>query len=119
MVVDPEVQSDGRIVGIGNRNLGAGIEPVAFRLERDGSLDTGFGQDGVLELGEFTEVRSVAVDPGGTIVIAGTWAPGETPGGDLKVLRLLATGTPDNSFGVAGALLSSAASSSSPARLAS
>ncbi len=102
MVIDAEVQSDGRIVGIGNRNLGTGIKPVAFRLERDGSLDTGFAQGGVLELAEFTNVRSVAVDPGGTVAIAGTWAPGETPGGDLKILRLLATGEPDDSFGVAG-----------------
>ena len=104
MVVDTELQSDGRIVGVGNHNFGGtGIEPVAFRLDSDGSLDTGFGAGGIVELTRLTAVASVAVDPGGTIVIAGTWAPGQTPGGDLKVMRLLPTGEPDESFGAEGA----------------
>ena len=101
MVVEAEAQSDGKIVGVGKRSSDTGIKPVVFRLERDGSLDTGFGLDGVVELTAFTEVRSVAVDPGGTIVIAGMRF-GEMPTRHLKVLRLLSTGEPDVSFGTAG-----------------
>src|SRR5262245_41653747 len=101
MVVDAEVQSDDKIVGVGNRSSSRGIKQVAFRLERDGSLDTGFGLDGVVELTQFTDVRSVAVDPGGTVVIAGTFG-GENPRADLVVLRLLPTGEPDDSFATAG-----------------
>ena len=107
MVVDAAVQPDGKIVGVGNRNIGSGIEQVAFRLERDGSLDTEFGLDGVVELTVVNNVRSVAVDPGGTIVIGGTLS-GENPRGDLKVLRLLPTGESDESFGTAGVFTASA-----------
>ena len=101
MVVDAEVQLDGKIVGVGKRNAGGGIKQVAFRLERDGSLDTAFGPDGVVELPSLTNVRSVAVDPGGTVAIAGTFG-GENPRASLVVLRLLPTGEPDESFGTAG-----------------
>lgn len=120
MVVDAEVQADGKIVGVGNRSSDSGIKQVAFRLERDGSLDTEFGSDGIVELTVVNNVRSVAVDPGGTIVIGGTLS-GENPRGDLEVLRLLSTGEPDESFGTAGVFSVSAdiEQTLSPARILS
>ena len=99
-VVDAELQSDGKIVGVGGRSSDRGIQSVVFRLERDGALDDTFGQDGVVGLA-VTEVRSVAVDPGGAIVIAGV-SYGDFPRHSLVVLRLLPTGQPDVSFGTAG-----------------
>jgi uncharacterized delta-60 repeat protein len=102
MVVDLVVQPDGTIVGIGNRTAERDVLPVVFRLQRDGSLDAGFGQDGVVELSSTTDVRSVAVDPDGAIVIAASSSPGETPRASLVVLRLLPTGDRDDSFGDAG-----------------
>ena len=70
MVVDLVVQPDGTIVGVGRRSAERDAVSVAFRLQRDGALDAGFGQDGVVELTGMTDVRSVAVDPGGAVVIA-------------------------------------------------
>lgn len=101
MVVDLEVQPDGTMVGVGRRTSERDAMPVAFRLERDGSLDADFGLDGVVELTNTRDVHSVAVDPGGTIVIAATLF-GETPRAILMVLRLLPTGELDDSFGTAG-----------------
>jgi uncharacterized delta-60 repeat protein len=108
MVADLVVQPDGTIVGVGKRTAEGDALPVAFRLQRDGSLDAGFGEDGVVELTGTTDIWSVAVDPGGAIVIAASSSPGETPRASLVVLRLLPTGDRDDSFGSAGAFYISA-----------
>jgi hypothetical protein len=85
-----EVQpDDGKIVGIGRRD----DVFIVFRLERDGALDAGFGVDGVRVLIGVSGLGSIAV---GTIVVAGSLA------GNLKVVRLLANGDLDDSFGTAG-----------------
>src|SRR5688572_329304 len=95
LVIDVEVQpDDGKIVGIGRRD----DVFIVFRLERDGALDTGFGVDGVRVLIGVSDLGSIAVDPAGTIVVAGSLA------GNLKVVRLLANGDLDDSFGTAGVL---------------
>ena len=93
LVIDVEVQpDDGKIVGIGRRD----DVFIVFRLERDGALDAGFGVDGVRVLTGVSGLGSIAVDPAGTIVVAGSLA------GNLKVVRLLANGDLDDSFGTAG-----------------
>jgi uncharacterized delta-60 repeat protein len=99
-VIAAELQSDGKIIGVGGRSSDRGIRPVAFRLESDGSLDATFGTDGVVGL-PFSEVRSVAADPGGTIVVAGM-SFGDMPRSSLDIMRLLETGEADGSFGTAG-----------------
>ena len=96
-VLDTDVQSDGKIVGVGRTIIGGrSSKYLAFRLERDGAFDAGFGVDGTLDLTGVTGIGSVAADPGGTIVIAGS------SGGDVKVIRLLANGDLDSSFGTSG-----------------
>src|SRR5688572_17212544 len=93
LVIDVEVQlDDGKIVGIGRRD----DVFIVFRLERDGALDAGFGVDGVRVLTGVSGLGSIAVDPAGTIVVAGSLA------GNLKVVRLLANGDLDDSFGTTG-----------------
>ena len=86
MVVDLEVQRDGTMVGVGRRTSERDAVSVAFRLQRDGALDAGFGQDGVVELTGITDVRSAAVDPGGAVVIAASSTPGDMPRAALIVL---------------------------------
>ena len=81
-------------------------ESLVFRIGPDGALDTGFGTDGILVLSGVDSARSVAVDPSGTIVVAGS------QGADLKVLRLLANGEPDETFGTAGVFTAPAGSAS-------
>jgi uncharacterized delta-60 repeat protein len=95
-VRDTAVQSDGKIVGVGRRTVLGRSNYLAFRLERDGAFDAGFGVDGIVALAGVSGVSSIVVDPGGTIVLAG-WQ-----GGDLKVMRLLDSGALDASFGTTG-----------------
>ena len=92
LVVDTATQPDNKIVGVGRRH----DVYIVFRLELDGALDAGFGVAGVRELTDVTGLGSIAVDPAGTIIVAGT------QGADLKVLRMLANGDLDDSFGTAG-----------------
>lgn len=101
-ILDTARQGDEKIVGIGRRPN----ESLVFRIGPDGALDTGFGTDGILVLSGVDSARSVAVDPGGTIVVAGS------QGADLKVLRLLANGEPDETFGTAGVFTAPAGSAS-------
>ena len=73
------------------------------RYGADGALFAGaFGSGGkVIKDGQLVDVRAMTVDSQGRIVVAGT-APG--PGGakDFGVLRFLADGSDDTSFGIGG-----------------
>jgi len=74
---------------------------VVTRFHADGSLDTGFGTNGVVlrDWGEFSRAYAVAVQPDGKILAAGwtTWS-----GDQLSVLRFNPDGTTDTSFGNGG-----------------
>jgi uncharacterized delta-60 repeat protein len=68
------------------------------RYNADGTLDTGFGGDGIA--GTVTPAVDgscgMALQPNGRIVLAGS------TGSDIEVMRLKADGTPDGSFGSGG-----------------
>ena len=107
-------QADGKIVGIGhkvrllsNYRCSHSFTPTVFRLNSDGSLDTGFGLNGTTELRRLSTVRSLALDSKGRIVMAGTrWVDDDdpaTPGRhELVVMRLRPNGKLDRSFGADG-----------------
>jgi len=104
-VFDVVLQPDGKVVAVGrrvSRTSTTDQQLVVFRLERGGPLDGTFGNGGIVELGSAgtAMVRhigtSVVLDPDGRIVIAGS------RDNDLIVLRLLADGSFDNSFGTSG-----------------
>src|SRR4051812_25751735 len=61
-----------------------------------GSLDTTFGNGGILVTTLLDQVASVAVRPDGKIYVAGTFT------GELAVARFNANGTPDTTFGSGG-----------------
>ena len=97
-------QADGKVVAAGRR---VGIRSpqynklVVFRLDADGSLDAGFGSEGIVELDEATfgahnKADAVLLDPDGRIVVAGTRDDA------LLVLRLNADGSFDDTFGDGG-----------------
>lgn len=99
-------QADGSVVAVG-RVVVPGASPlqcmipsdlVVHRLGQDGSLDTGFGADGLFrwDNGSFTRATSLVLDPDGRIVVAGV------SDGAVVVLRLTASGELDGTFGVAG-----------------
>jgi uncharacterized delta-60 repeat protein len=105
---DVAVQADGKVVIAGNlyvtwnpwRDADAGL----VRLNRDGSLDTTFGNAGrvVSRLGTLPELANeVAVGPDGRIYVAG--GAQRTAGlNETFVYRYLADGTLDGSWGDAG-----------------
>jgi uncharacterized delta-60 repeat protein len=94
------VQPDGKVVvaGFATRN-GIDGDFALVRYDPDGSLDAGFGTGGVVttDLGtRDDDARAVVIQPDGRIVVAGT------AGEDVALVRYLADGTLDASFGDSG-----------------
>lgn len=95
---------DGKVVAAGSTydsNRG-GSTLTIFRLDRDGALDSTFGDGGIVRwstTGFHHHAGAVAIDPDGRIVVAGSEA------GRLIVMRLLADGTVDASFGLSGSFV--------------
>jgi uncharacterized delta-60 repeat protein len=78
---------------------------VVYRLNKDGSLDTGFGVNGLVQLpaaerGKVDEATAVLVEPDGRIVVAGSRLSSGHRQGIL--IRLLAHGDIDHAFGSSG-----------------
>jgi uncharacterized delta-60 repeat protein len=91
------VQPDGKILVAGSPEAAQGFSVA--RLLPNGALDPSWGKGGVATtpLGEFAAAFDLAVQPDGKVV-----AVGEAPGienEDFAIVRYLANGTPDPSFG--------------------
>lgn len=95
---------DGKVVAAGSTydSQRGGSTLTIFRLDRDGALDSNFGDGGIVRwstTGFHHHAGAVAIDPDGRIVVAGSEA------GRLIVMRLLADGTLDTSFGLSGSFV--------------
>jgi uncharacterized delta-60 repeat protein len=117
-VLDMIRQRDGKVIGVGRRVSRDGRRQTpdpatlaVFRLETDGLLDATFGVGGVFQLpfdvDTPTAASSVVLEPNGRIVVAGErtdrwFPPFRFAQRSAIVLRLLADGTLDDSFGVSG-----------------
>lgn len=96
-------QPDGKVILVGRRKTefaGPGTLAV-YRVEANGALDATFGTLGIFELsadehGGYHVANSIALDPDGRIVVAGSGAE------NLVVLALTSDGTLDASFGDGG-----------------
>lgn len=93
------VQSDGRILVAGKRG-GTEEEMAVLRLLEDGSLDPSFSGNGVAtaQIGVNAEARAIALQPDGSIVVAGS---AEFAGGafdDVAFARFTSAGDLDPSF---------------------
>jgi uncharacterized delta-60 repeat protein len=95
-VFDFALQSNGMVVAVGGTFNKATPQLTVFRLASGGSLDPNFANQGIMQYTPGSLAQSVLLDPSGAIVIAGS------NGGKLMVLRLLANGSPDGSFGTGG-----------------
>jgi uncharacterized delta-60 repeat protein len=95
-VFDFALQPDGKVVAVGRTWSKAGSQLTVFRLASGGSLDPSFAHQGVMQYTPDSIAQSVVLDPSGAIVVGGS------NGGKLMVLRLLANGSPDGSFGSGG-----------------
>lgn len=103
-LVDMVVQTDGKILAAAN-TLDASFVPkiILLRLKTNGTLDSTFNGTGIKIFNTaYDRVAAVAVQADGKIVIAGV--RGQF-GRDFLLLRLLANGAADNSFGTAGAVV--------------
>jgi uncharacterized delta-60 repeat protein len=101
-VVSMLVQPDGRIL------LGLSGTPARLqRLRPDGSPDASFGTGGTLDIdfGDAAdEVTDVALQPDGSILVAGTPSGERQPQKRVHLRRYSADGTPDPGFGTGGQL---------------
>jgi uncharacterized delta-60 repeat protein len=100
------VQGDGKIVVVGKATDSSGKGTLGLLVERynaSGSLDTGFGSGGVVNVltGQFGDGNAVAIQPDGKIVAVGT-ANAPTGGTFVAVVRLKSNGSLDPSFGSGG-----------------
>jgi len=104
-VIDIARQPDGKVLAAGRRLIGPrgnANHLVVFRLETDGSLDPGFGTDGIVELDADAttavshRASALLVEPDGRILVAGVRDDA------LIVLRLEPNGAVDSSFADSG-----------------
>lgn len=101
------VQPDGKLIIGGNTGTGNGGSFALVRLLADGRPDSTFGSAGLVEKrvgNAANSVMSVAIQPDGRILATG-WCRSTGQDFDFALLRLLADGGADPSFGDAGAVL--------------
>jgi uncharacterized delta-60 repeat protein len=107
------VQEDGKIIAVGELWNGPNYYDIAvFRFMPDGSVDTGFGSDGIATsaIGPYSDsAYSVAIQSDGKIVVAGAannvpGGPFETPNRDFAIARFNSNGSRDTGFGTIGAV---------------
>lgn len=99
-------QPDGKILVAGRtRDVGENEDTLLLRLNADGTVDTGFGFDGIVSYDGFSIYESataVAVQSDGKIVVAGHSLFGMTY--DVLLIRYDSTGALDPSFGGTGVI---------------
>ena len=104
MALGLALQGDQKIVVTGRTSASGGNDVLTLRLNADGSLDTSFGQGGIAiysgGAGGTDTGRAVEIMPDGHILVAGEFSNGANK--DAVVLRYLADGGLDTSFGQGG-----------------
>ena len=98
------VRSDGKITIGGFTQIGGSYRYALVQLAADGSLDASFGTKGLAST-PFTTTndfaRSMAIDAGGKIVVAGVLASTST-NPDMGIARYTSAGVLDTAFGTNG-----------------
>ena len=101
------VQPDGKIIGSGIiYNQYFDSEFMMVRFNADGSIDSGFGNNGMVSEGSLT-INSVKMQPDGKIVAAGFNYSQTGSQRDIAVLRFNTDGTIDTSFAQNGYFITS------------
>jgi uncharacterized delta-60 repeat protein len=111
-VSDAALQADGKIVLAGdNLILGTGVptvQGILFRLNADGSLDSSFGNGGMVQANpttlEWLVFQAVAVRPDGTLLVLGREYGPSFSQYRSALYRFQANGLPDLTFGTGGRL---------------
>ena len=100
------IQPDGKIVVAGQSNLGGATDFIALRFLSDGSLDTGFGNNGIVRTalaGSYNYGWYCALQPDGKILVTGPTHNGTNL--DFGMVRLQPNGSLDQSFGNGGKVI--------------
>ena len=102
------VQTDGKIVVVGQTIAGSGAALVLARYNNNGSLDTSFGTNGRVIVLAIQNPKAMAIQPDGKIIAAGS-APHAVPpfGENFALARFNPDGSLDTTFdgdGIAFAL---------------
>jgi uncharacterized delta-60 repeat protein len=108
MLGDMAIDGGGRIVAVGQANLGAGagLDFALARYNPDGSLDGSFDGDGIVTTAvvsgdNFEIAQAVAIDAAGKVVAGGVTEKGDFIF-DLALARYNADGSLDGTFGEGG-----------------
>lgn len=112
------VQSDGKVVAVGESGLPSAVDLELARFTVSGALDTTFGSGGIVHgpaiaglLGTGSLGRGVAIQPDGKIVVVGTsTVPDGSATTGILIERFNSNGSVDSSFGTGGAVTSLAGS---------
>ena len=103
---DDRVVFTGMAVAFGDPGTASTADLFVGRLDADGSVDGGFGEDGVvtLDLGESEFGGRIATQPDGKILVVGLRSvmSSQTGDSDVIVVRFLEDGTLDADFGEDG-----------------
>ena len=116
------IQSDGKIVVVGEGSLGTfNWDFAVVRYNTDGSLDSSFGGTGIVITqltSNYDGAFAVAIQADGKIIVAGTRYRcfDECIGSDFAVVRYNPNGSLDTSFNGTGIVITSVGSSVSNAR---
>lgn len=72
--MDMTIQKDGKIILVGPSEVESSHHFTLLRFNKNGSLDKGFGNNGLTKtiIGNYSEAEAVALDINGNIVVAGT-----------------------------------------------
>src|SRR5262249_44680494 len=102
------VQPDGRIVAVGHSLRAGGFAAGLARYNRDGSVDTTFGEDGrvTTPTGKESWANAVVLHADGRFVTAGITGP-TTGSGDFALVRYQPDAAVDATFGDGGVVTTS------------
>ncbi len=90
------IKPDGKILAAGSVNGATATQIVQF--DSTGKVDSTFGLNGLAAIAPVMIVAKVELQPDGKIIAGGYMPNTDT----MSIVRFLATGQPDNSFGNAG-----------------
>ena len=110
------LQPDGKIIVAGTDFLSSGFEIMIVRYNSNGSLDTGFGSNGIVIYGVSGNLEGpsdILLQTDGKIVVGGFTRVGFNPN-KLLLLRYNEDGTPDMNFGNNGVVIEDSPTADNP-----